>query len=52
LHRQLPDDEGLVPEWMSDATAGQEMITEVSGARPGGRFVDFGSVHLVTTRGT
>jgi len=49
LHRQLPDDEGLVPEWMSDATAGQEMITEVSGAQPGGRFVDFGAVHLVTT---
>ena len=49
LHRQLPDDQGLVPEWMSNATAGQEMITEVSGAQPGGRFVDFGSVHLVTT---
>jgi len=25
------------------------MVTEVSGARPGGRFVDFGPVHLVTT---
>lgn len=34
LHRQLPDDEGLVPEWMSDATAGQEVTTEVLGARP------------------
>ncbi len=29
LPRQLPDDEGLVPEWMSDATAGQEVTTEV-----------------------
>jgi len=25
------------------------MVTEVSGARPGGRFVDFGPVHLLTT---
>jgi len=49
LHRQLPDDPGLVPEWMREATAGQEMVTEVSGARPGGRFVDFGAVHLLTT---
>ncbi len=49
LHRQLPDDEGLVPEWMSGATAGQELLTEVSGAVPGGPFVDFGALHLVTT---
>jgi MOSC domain-containing protein len=49
LHRQLPDDDGLVPEWMTDAATGQETITEVSGALPGGRFVDFGAVHLVTT---
>lgn len=49
LHRQLPDDEGLVPEWMTDTKAGQEMVTEVSGALPGGRFVDFGAVHVVTT---
>lgn len=49
LHRQLPDDPRLVPQWMDGAGAGQEMVTEVSGARPGGRFVDFGAVHLVTT---
>jgi len=49
LHRQLPDDPGLVPQWMNTATAGQELVTEVSGARPGGRFVDFGAVHLLTT---
>lgn len=48
LHRQLPGDPGLVPEWMSGAAAGQELLTEVAGARPGGRFVDFGAVHLVT----
>ena len=30
--------------------AGDEDITTVSGAAPGGRFVDFGAVHLVTTR--
>jgi len=50
LHRQLPADEGPVPKWMTGATVGQEMITEASGALPGSRFVDFGAVHLVTTR--
>jgi len=49
LHHQLPDHQALVPDWMSEATPGQQMITAVSGARPGGRFVDFGAVHLLTT---
>ena len=49
LHRQLPEDQGLVPAWVSDAEAGQVMVTDVTGALPGGRFVDFGPVHLVTT---
>ncbi len=49
LHRRLPEEQGLVPDWMTGAVPGQEMITEVSGARPGGRFVDFGPVHLLTT---
>jgi len=49
LHRRLPEEQGLVPDWMTGAVPGQEMITELSGARPGGRFVDFGPVHLVTT---
>lgn len=49
LHRRWPDDDGLVPDWMNHTTAGQEMVTEVSGALPGGRFVDLGAVHLVTT---
>jgi len=49
LHRRLPEEQGLVPDWMTGAVPGQEMVTEVSGARPGGRFVDFGPVHLVTT---
>ncbi len=48
LHRLLPDQPGLVPTWMHGA-AGEELVTEVSGARPGGRFVDFAAVHLVTT---
>lgn len=48
LHRQLPDEAGLVPEWMAEA-AGSEVITAISGAQQGGRFVDFGAVHLVTT---
>jgi len=49
LHRRLPEEQGLVPDWMDGAVPGQEMVTELSGARPGGRFVDFGSVHLLTT---
>lgn len=47
LHRLLPDEAELVPTWM-DGAAGDEMVTEVTGARPGGRFVDFAAVHLVT----
>ncbi len=38
-----------MPDWMTGAVPGQEMVTDVSGARPGGRFVDFGPVHLLTT---
>jgi uncharacterized protein len=49
LHRQLPGEAGLVPEWMTGSTAGQELVTPIAGARPGGRFVDYGPVHLVTT---
>ncbi len=40
----------MIPEWASNAAAaGQEEITKIGGATPGGRFVDFGAVHLVTT---
>lgn len=49
LHRQLPDQVGLVPAWMNDATPLQEVVTTVTGARPGGRFVDYGAVHVITT---
>ncbi len=49
LHRRLPEEQGLVPDWMDGVVPGQELVTEVSGARPGGRFVDFGPIHLVTT---
>lgn len=49
LHRLLPEEAGMVPDWMSGAQPGQETVTAVAGARPGGRFVDFGAVHIVTT---
>ena len=49
LHRLWPKEPGMIPEWAAGAGAGIEEITEVSGAVPGGRFVDFGAVHLVTT---
>lgn len=48
LHRRVPDQAGLVPDWMALAP-GQDAVTPVSGARPGGRFTDFAAVHLVTT---
>ncbi|MGA8114999.1 MAG: MOSC domain-containing protein [Actinocatenispora sp.] len=48
LHRLLPDEAGLVPDWLGDARPGQELVTGIA-ARPGGRFVDFGPVHLLTT---
>ncbi len=49
LHRRLPDDAGLVPEWLADVEPGGETVTPVSGVARVGRFVDFGAVHLVTT---
>ncbi|MFL6138989.1 MAG: MOSC domain-containing protein [Frankiaceae bacterium] len=48
LHRRLPDDPGLVPEWVT-GDPGEELVTKIAGATPGGRFVDYGPVHLVTT---
>lgn len=48
LHRRLPDEPDMVPEWMA-AAPGEELVTRIAGANPGGRFVDFGAVHLVTT---
>jgi uncharacterized protein YcbX len=50
LRRLLPDEQALVPTWMG-GVAGEEMVTDVAGARPGGRFVDFAAIHLVTTSG-
>jgi uncharacterized protein YcbX len=49
LHRLWPKEPGMIPEWASSAGAGIEEISAIAGAAPGGRFVDFGPVHLVTT---
>ena len=48
----------MIPEWAGSAAEGNaaegaggtEEISEIAGAVPGGRFVDFGAIHLVTTR--
>jgi uncharacterized protein YcbX len=48
LHRLWPGEEGMLPEWVSGAHAGDEVLTEVAGAARG-RFVDYGPLHLVTT---
>jgi MOSC domain-containing protein len=52
LHRLWPKEPGMIPEWAGKAggVEGEEEITEISGAMPGGRFVDFGAIHFVTTR--
>src|ERR1700722_19553928 len=48
LHRLWPDEPGMIPEWAKNAAAGEDVISDIGGAMPGGRFVDFGAVHLVT----
>lgn len=47
LHRLFPRQKGMRPSWAADAD--EDTVTMIGGARPGGRFVDFGAVHLVTT---
>ncbi len=49
LHRLWPSEPGMIPEWAAaaGAGAGREQVTDISA--PGGRFVDFGAVHFVTT---
>ncbi|GAA2695540.1 molybdenum cofactor biosysynthesis protein [Actinoplanes palleronii] len=49
IHRLLPDDPGMVPDWLAELRPGQERLEESGGYARTGRFVDFGAVHLVTT---
>lgn len=49
LHRLWPSEPGMIPEWAANAAAGKVEVTKIGGARPDGRFVDFGAVHLVTS---
>jgi uncharacterized protein YcbX len=49
LHRVMPDDPGMVPDWMAGAQPGDESVGPVGGLERFGRFTDFGAVHLVTT---
>jgi uncharacterized protein len=46
LHRLFPREPGMRPSWA--AGSARDTTTSIGGARPGGRFVDFGAVHLVT----
>ncbi|MEV6302085.1 MOSC N-terminal beta barrel domain-containing protein [Actinoplanes sp. NPDC051861] len=46
LHRLLPEEPGMVPEWMGGLAPGQEAVTDFTSRE---RFVDFGAVHVVTT---
>jgi uncharacterized protein YcbX len=49
LHRLWPTEPGLIPDWATAASSGTEQLSGIAGAQPGGRFTDFGAVHLVTT---
>lgn len=48
LHRLLPDEPGMVPEWMAGVAPGDETVSPVGGVARLGRFADFGAVHIVT----
>ena len=48
LHRQLPEEPAMVPEWTSASPPGAEVAGDFSRAKPGGGFTDFGAVHLLT----
>src|SRR5665213_176621 len=41
--------DGLIADWVATARPGEDAVTPITGARPGGRFVDSGAVHVVTT---
>jgi uncharacterized protein len=47
LHRLFAREEGMRPSWATSSE--EDTVTAIAGARPGGRFVDFGAVHVVTT---
>jgi hypothetical protein len=47
LHRLWSKVPGMIPEWAT-AEGGDDEVSAVGGAVPGGRFVDFAAVHVVT----
>jgi uncharacterized protein YcbX len=49
MYRLWPEEPGLVPSWAPEAVMGAEQASAVPGATPGGRFFDFGPLHLLTT---
>lgn len=48
-HHWWPDEPGMIPEWAADARPGGEAVVDVHRDDEGGRFFDFGALHLVTT---
>ncbi|GAA1768057.1 MOSC domain-containing protein [Luedemannella helvata] len=49
LHRRVPDEAGLIPDWMRHAAPGDDLVTTLDGPAFGGRFFDAAPVHLVST---
>jgi uncharacterized protein YcbX len=46
-HHWWPDEPGMIPEWSAAAEPGSDDVLDIRAS--GGRFFDFGAVHLVTT---
>ncbi|GAA2140358.1 MOSC domain-containing protein [Glycomyces algeriensis] len=48
-HHWWPDEPGMIPDWVADQTPGEDDTVAARHDAEGGRFFDFGPVHLVTT---
>lgn len=48
-HHWWPDEPGMIPEWAADAEPGGDALVAARHDAAGGRFFDFGALHLVTT---
>lgn len=48
-HHWWPDEPGMIPDWAADKEPGGDDVVAARHDAEGGRFFDYGAVHLVTT---
>lgn len=48
-HHWWPDEPGMIPDWAADREPGGDDVVAARHDAEGGRFFDYGAVHLVTT---